>query len=1231
MIGMSPRLLRPLTLRLRGSSLVEASAGTGKTYTIAALYLRLVLGHGGEEAFPRALTPPEILVVTFTEAATKELRDRIRQQLTQVAAAFSEDAARVLVRLPGEDLLHDLRAGYPSEQWPRCARLLRLAAEAMDESAVSTIHGWCNRMLREHAFDSGSLFTQALHTDESGLLAEAVRDYWRSFYYPLGAAEALQVRGWWRTPDELAKLLRTLLRADFGRPAVEAPDKLLSGMSERLQAAKEPWRQWIVEVAQVLDEAVASKALPARNYGQRNAWIGKIRDWVDGDLRVPGLSATAWERLTPPGLQAACAPGQPAPSHPGFASLEALRGNADTLVAGTREALLLHAIQWVAERLRQEKVRRAQLGFHDLLERLDAALQGPNGQRLAALIRAQFPAALIDEFQDTDPLQYRIFSTIYRTAEDDQETAMLLIGDPKQAIYGFRGADIHTYLAARRDTAGRHHTLGTNFRSTGAMVEAVNHVFRQAEDRPGPGAFLFRDGGSNPVAFFEVGANGREQRWCIDGGDAPALTLWALDAASPLSQDDHRERMSAVCASEVVRLLQGGQDGRAGFLDEQGQFAPVKPGDIAVLVNNFREATALRRALSQRRVRSVYLSDKESVYSSAVAADLQRWLGACAEPGDERLLRAAIGTATLGLSWAELDRLNHDELHWEARVMQFRGYERVWREQGVLPMLRRLMHDFGVPRRLLAQRDERALTDLLHLAELLQEASTEVVGQYALIRHLAEQRHSPEGDADTLKLRLESDADLVQVITVHKSKGLEYPLVFLPFASHCRATKQDDSHFKWREDDGEPRVALRVDETQLRRADHERLAEDVRKLYVGLTRARFATWVGAALTRDLDKSALGWLLSGGQPVAAGALLGQLQALKGQCPDIAAIAAPSPEFESYRAEAAVAEPKPAPVLPSASRERWWIASYSALRTEQGSPAGPSTAAEDTYSESHGDPTEKVSAGQGGEASSQGAASEVAQGMHAFPAGPAAGTFLHSLLEWAGRKGFARALDESADIADFIARRCNLAGYSRFTPVLREWMVSWLSTRWNLEPLVPGASPVSPSEFGAIQVEMEFWFPSARVDTRALDALVVRHTLDAAPRAGLQPNKLNGMLKGFIDLVFEHEGRFYVADYKSNRLGLRDEHYTPQAMRNAVLHHRYELQYSLYTLALHRLLRSRMPDYDYERHVGGAVYLFLRGSAAPRGGLHLERPPLALIEGLDALFEGGAITPHPEVAR
>jgi exodeoxyribonuclease V beta subunit len=1207
-----PRKLDPLALPLGSNALIEASAGTGKTYTIAALYLRLVLGHGAGSAAAVPLTPPEILVVTFTEAATKELRDRIRARLAEAARAFRRDPAEVEPRPAGEDLLHDLLMAYPPQAWPACARRLQLAAEWMDEAAVDTIHGWCYRMLREHAFDSGSLFTQTLQADPGELLDEAVRDHWRTFFYPLPPQEAQRVSEWWPGPNALRKALKGLLpHADRLDPAPEPAVALREAHEEaarRLAELKAPWAAWAEELKQLLDQACAAKQVHGNKLRAAwfHDWLACMGEWARGDAVWPlKESSGAWTRLTRAGLQDAWKVGTPF-DHPGLGAMETLRAQLKDLPEG-REAVLAHAARWVAQRLAQEQRRRAEMGFDDLLRQLHRALHDEGrGERLAAVIRRQFPVALVDEFQDTDPVQYGIFRRIYGQA---QGAAMVLIGDPKQAIYGFRGADIHTYLAARSDTEGRLYTLGTNHRSSRAMVDSVNHLFAAAEQRPGPGAFLFRDERGDPLPFLPVAARGRGECWQIEGRDAPALTAWCHDPGETLGVVAYRESMATACAAEVVRLLNLGRQGQVGFANE-GRFEPLRPRDIAVLVNTGAEAAAVRQELRERGVRSVYLSDQSSVFHSPAAAEVQRLLQACAEPDDARRLRAALGTRLLALDWSALERLNQDELHWEGRVEQFHDYQRQWRRQGVLPMLRHLLHDFDVPARLLAQDDERQLTDLLHLSELLQEASAQLQGEHALVRWLAEQREEDVVTAEERQVRLESDADLLKVVTVHKSKGLEYPLVFVPFAVACRPEDGGSLPLRWRDDEGRARLSLRAEDEAVQRADRERLGEDLRKLYVALTRARHATWIGLAPAEAWPQTAIGWLLDEGRAPAPGQLRALLERALAGC-GAAAVAVPPLESSERYAPAAPTALLPGQALHAqAQRERWWIASYSRLLSGPAGQVAPQSAQEANYLEEEaGEPAARVAS-----------TAVQATGLHAFPRGAAAGTFLHDLLEWAGRESFAAVAAAPSDWQAQIARRSRPAPWAAQEEVLREWFAAWLHAPMDLSALVPGSAPVAPAALRAYQVEMEFWIGARSVDAAALDALVTRHTLGAQARPPLAPQQLNGMLKGFIDLVFEHEGRYYVADYKSNWLGPGDSAYTAHAMREEVLRHRYELQYALYLFALHRLLRARLPDYDYDRHVGGAVYVFLRGASAAGRGLHLERPPRVLVEAMDRLFAG-----------
>jgi len=1206
---------RPLALRfpLHGSRLIEASAGTGKTFTISALYLRLVLGHGGEQAFARELLPPEILVVTFTDAATRELRDRIRARLVEAARVFREEAE-------GDDLLRQLRADFPPERWPACACRLDIAAQWMDEAAVSTIHGWCQRMLREHAFDSGSLFTLTLETDHSELLAQVTRDYWRLHCYPLQGDALSWVMNRWGHPDNLLRSVRPLFgeRAAAGETSLATLlDAALQEQARALKALKEGWCEWADEIRQLLDQAVADKVVDGRKIQARyyQNWCEKLRHWSLGDEAALDLG-TGFTRLTPEGLAECWKQGSP-PRHPALEAMCELPRRLKQL-AGPDEAARRHAAAWICQRFEQEKRQRAEMGFDDMLTRLDAALQSDNGERLAQVIRTQFPVALIDEFQDTDPLQYRIFDRIYAIEDNRADCGLFLIGDPKQAIYAFRGADIHTYLRARRAMTGRLDDLDTNFRSSQPMVDAVNRLFQQAEARSeGQGAFLFREGADNPLPFSSVKARGREERWQVEGQTPPALTLWQLPSAEPLANTFYRREMAARAASEITRLLVLGQQGEAGFA-EVDKFEALQPSDIAVLVRDGSEAQAIRGELARRGVRSVYLSDKDSVLASQEARDLLLWLRACAEPDVDRRLRAALASRSLGLELAELEQLNQDERVWERRVMQFRDYHQRWQRQGVLPMLRQLLHDFGLPQRLMQRSDgERALTNLLHLAELLQQAAAELDGEQALIRHLAALLAGEGAAAEEQVLRLESDAALVRVVTIHKSKGLEYPLVFLPFI--CSFRPAEGGRPLQLQDGDSRRLVLEPDEEDIERADRERLGEDLRLLYVALTRARQACWLGIADLKKgnakaslLHRSALGYLLGGGQPLSASGLLASwLEPLEkpGEC---LLLPAPEANDSSYR-EATLEQAEPFwPTPARRAAEHWWIASYSALRTGD-SLESPIERFDDAAPEN---PAAQKAADDERESVPVVGPVGLAGGLHLFPRGPNPGTFLHGLLEMAGRDGFAQVASDPAALREQIARRCQRRGLDAWIEPLNSWLGSLLTTPLKLE----GDARVSLAELTVYQPELEFWFETQRVDVRQIDALVQRHVLPGVPRPALLPDRLNGMFKGFIDLVFEHQGRYYVVDYKSNWLGEGDAAYTDEAMQATVASHRYDLQYVLYLLALHRQLQLRLPDYDYDRHVGGALYLFLRGSHAPGQGIHRARPPRELLEALDALFKG-----------
>jgi exodeoxyribonuclease V beta subunit len=870
--------------------------------------------------------------------------------------------------------------------------------------------------------------------------------------------------------------------------------------------------------------------------------------------------------------------------------------------------------------------------FDDLLQRLDEALAGPGGASLARSIRERFPAALIDEFQDTDPTQYRIF----RRAYHETGAKLFLIGDPKQAIYAFRGADVFTYIDAKHDAAQHTHTLETNWRSDPGLLRAVNTLFGRAEL-----PFAFAD---IPFVTLESAPDAADALAHEGAPLAPFQILFFRGDPEDRGKGGKRINkgpgLPAVClaiAREIARFLQSGAtiDGRR-----------VEPADIAVLCRTNDQARQVQEQLRLCRVPSALQGDA-SVFDSQEADELDRVLRPLAEPGDFSAFRAALSTSAIGLDAERIYALELDEHEWNEWAERFETWHGIWLRHGFMPAFRRLLDDCKVPAGLLALIDgERRLTNLLHLGELLHRAAVEQrLGPLALVEWLALMRRDVPArhglGSEAAQIRLESDARAAKLTTIHKSKGLEYPIVYCPFMWDGKGLHEDDKiHVLFHDPDDGNRLKLDLGSVDIqghvRLREREAFAENLRLLYVALTRAKHRCSVVWGAFNQFEGSALGYLLHQADRPAGKKDIVETTVAKMKLLDDAGILADLDRLARQAAGAVEVTELPTRSEASyADEER----DGGALRHREALRRLEVTSRTSSFSRLVATGTVSQPAEEGADYDEVHVVEEVraaetdAVALGEFPAGARPGQLLHGIFE---HLDFTSA-DSPASHA-LLSRMLALYGVEEsWAEPLHHAIVDVLETPLDEAP--------EPLRLRSVRLdrrlnELQFLFPVAdslspatfRLTSGALADAFIRHAVSPMPedypprirQLGFTP--LAGYLTGFIDMVFEHGGRWYLVDYKSNHLGSRADDYAAARLSEEMAAHHYFLQYHLYVVALHRYLTLRLPGYDYERHFGGVYYLFLRGMSARhlfRCGVFYDRPPRALVEALsDCMLRAGS---------
>jgi exodeoxyribonuclease V beta subunit len=1156
---------RELPLEGEGRALVEASAGTGKTWTIGVLYLRLLL-----ESAPRRGVE-QVVVTTFTEAAAQELRERLRRRLADALRQLDDGAP---AGEPAEDAAWLAARWVDGERRAEDRRRLQLALADFDRAPVGTLHRLCRRILAEHPLEGGTGFEPGEPTADQALMDELARDAWRVLQQGEDTAalahaglDEIKLTTFGKT---LSKMMRPGVRIeadgeDLAAIRADCPPGFAAGLDALLSE-----KGWFQSRKTALANALRALAayLEDETAELKDSAIKNLREFdLDGQLLPERVEAFAAHPL----VQAARA---------FFARVEAAR-HLPTL-RFWRDVVAM-AARWRDERL----AARGQTTFDEMIRQAHEALLARPA--LADALFADWPVALVDEFQDTDAQQYGILDRLYRDADGRPRGRLVMIGDPKQAIYAFRGGDIHAYRRASLD-ATHVLSLDTNHRSSRALVAAMNALYA------GAGTALGR-GVNADIHYSPVQASARQDATpLLQHGEPVArpLVLHHL-ADDPGTQAARRRRALDACADHVAQLL---ADGGHAIGTK-----PLQPGDIAVLLPRNDDIVALRHRLQARGVPCVG-GARDSVFAGDWAFELEVVLHGLLAEDDEAALRAALLTRLWGGSLAALEALDADPAAWDAIAARRRRLRELWQRRGVLAVVQRLASE-AAGRLLAHAAGERDLTDLRHLGELLQRQAERSAGPRELLAWLADQRAGDDEDADAAderQLRIESDARRVQLMTLHRSKGLEFNVVLLPLMWAQETTQVHKPYLV--PQDGVPGKVVAFDPAARERLAWDTQDERFRLLYVALTRAVHACHV-YTLPPDrvpsIDAKTPKPPPDDPQRAPLDAMMAALLGLpRERLPEVewrdgwphgaTARASAAPAAEGRRT--ALAPPPPARL-----RQRL---SFSSL------------------------------VGGVRRATEEAPADDEAELPALEPAAAAVEPPHPALLALAGARGtaFGNALHAAFELREhgrpvaaqsaLVLEQLEAFGVDSAMPLpeLADALVARMDAALAAE-LWPGLSlgAVPPA---AQRAEMAFHFTLDDARASALRAACAAHG-----EPGLVPamslERLRGLMTGKIDLVFEHAGRFHVLDYKGNWLGERVADYTGEALRAAMDHSHYRLQALLYSVAVHRLLAQRVPGYSPAAQLGEYVYLFVRGAGlGPEAGIFRERFDDALLYAVDAVF-------------
>ncbi|XBC39122.1 MAG: exodeoxyribonuclease V subunit beta [Buchnera aphidicola (Nurudea shiraii)] len=1151
-----------INLPLSGKILIEASAGTGKTSSLIILYLRLILGitHTHKNFLVK-----EVLVVTFTKHSKEELKTRIIKYIRDFRKICEKKLENNITIF--QNLLDKIK------NLKKAIFILIQAEQSIDELAIYTIHEFCYKSLQINKFCS-EIFTQNKIIKNSYFLyLKSSNLFWNKYFSKVPKDVAKIILKYFQNPNNLLKNILPFLSNYNIKNKIFLKKNTVQLYEILIQKIKNFKKKWIENYIKMLI-SIEKSNINKYSYNKSNLlrWTSIITKWTKENttnFNIPKqLKYFQSNYLIKKTLSGN------SPKHDMFKITE----NFLKIDFSLKTSFIIESTLQIKQEIEKEKKNQGIFEFDDLITFLHKVLNKKN-EKISKIIKKSYPVLLIDEFQDTNYQQYEIFRNIYKLKKD----LFILIGDPKQAIYSFRGANISSYIQAKKNIK-QIYELSVNWRSSKEMIDSTNFLFSEAKN-----PFLLSAIKFDPVKSIY---KKKEIIFKIKKKSQPAIRF-LYNKKLKITKDSYKNWIINSFVSYILFWLNEGEKKNAIIIHNK-KTRCVSLNDICILVNNKKEACMMQQALHKVNIPSKYFSERKSVFHSDDALELFWIFQAILNPKNEFILKRAISTKIINKNFQEIDSLTRNYLFWSSLINIFYNYLSLWKKFGITCVIHQIIINckISINNNLFAENIPN-IHNILHIGELLEIKYNEIKNKHVLIlwfeKKIAEQHDIPHEDY----IRFEHSKNYIKIVTIHKSKGLEYPIVLIPFL--ILSYKNVNFDFKI------------FKENKLHSIPEKNiLSENMRLLYVALTRAIVHCCIGIASIHNKKEkdnkgfyssahsNALEYIIQSHKKRSKQPLLKILLDINHN--ENIEITSELPQYYSSNTKNKIQYKRlKSKRLTRTLKYNYDITSYSKLKKMYNIKI--------PLQKNYNSFFENIHKKQKNKKSTKIITS------YEFPKGKIFGTFIHNILK---KINFQKNIN--------IIWISNELKKNNFKETWSQPFKNWINSILNI-PLNKNNLTLSQLNLKNCIKELKFFLSiKTSLTKKKIQNLIKLANISSNIPNEISLNPINGIITGSIDLVFKWNKKYYLLDYKSTHLGFLNSDYTKEKIENSITKNLYHLQYQLYSIALHKYLQQRMKNYSFHKHFGGMYILFLRAidNTNSKNGIFFTLPRLSVIKKLNKMF-------------